>query len=166
MNHRIPSMLVVPVALLLLSVIPAVADAGWRVLPATGFVTDQQQVTIVNTIGGVWLRSTLNGDFFRVYQGVPVFEGDVIDAMAICYRAEPGTLITAMGLVDFVVPGASTGTARHVDTTDLNSPADACYVSPVANYAPAGAVNLWLQLQFSFAGQGTIYVGAVAVHVK
>jgi hypothetical protein len=157
---------VVSLAVLVLSIVPGVAAAGWRVLPTTGFVTDQLQVEIVNRIGGTWLRSTQNGDQFRVYQGVPVFEGDVIDAIAVCYRADPGTSITAIGLVEFAVPGATTGTSGHLDPTDLNSATDTCHVSPVADYVPGGAVNLWLQLSYIFSGEGTIYVGAVAVHVK
>jgi hypothetical protein len=166
MDYRARLKLVWTVALVLLSITPGMAAAGWRILPTTGFVTDDIRLTLVNTIGALWLRSAQNGDRFRVYQGLPVNEGDVIDAVALCYRAEPGTSIDALGLLDFVVPDASVGTVRHVDTTDLNSSADTCYVSPVANYSPAGAVNLFLQLHFSFAGQGTIYVGVVAVHLK
>jgi hypothetical protein len=49
---------------------------------ATGFVTTDRQITLVNTIGALWLRSNQNGDAFRVYQTVPTFEGDVIDAIA------------------------------------------------------------------------------------
>lgn len=166
MNCPRRSVLVSLITLLMLCIMPTVAVAGWRVLPTTGFVTENQQITLINTIGGLWLRSSQNGDWFRVFQGLPVTEGDVIDAIALCYRAEAGTDITAIGLVDFIVPAGSTGTSRHVDTTDLNSRTDTCYVSPVADYVPAGAVNLWMQLHFTSSGGGTIYIGAVAVHVK
>jgi hypothetical protein len=172
MNNRWRLRLVVPIAVLVLSMIPSMTVAGWRVLPTTGFVTDALQITLIHTIGGLWIRSEQNLDRLFVYQGVPVVEGDVIDAIAVCYRAESGTRISAIGLVEFVGVGGSTGTAGrgHSDGTVLNSPTDTCYVSPVANYAPAGAVNLWLQPRFPEAGDPTevktIFVGAVAVHVK
>ena len=54
----------------------------------------------------------------------------------------------------------------RVDNTDLASPTDTCYVSPVQNYAPAGAVSLWLRLNFDAPAPSFLYVGAVAVHVK
>jgi hypothetical protein len=154
------------VALLLLFIMPGLAVAGWRVLPATGFVADPLHIDLIHTIGGLWIRTTQNGDRFFVYQGVPIVLGDVIDAMAVCYRAEPGTWITAIGLVEFLGLGDSTGKSRHFDGTDLKSPTDTCYVSPVADYVAAGAVNLWLQTHFSSSNQGTIFVGAVGVHVK
>ena len=154
------------VAIQMLFTMPRAADAGWRTVPTTGFVTTDRQITLVNTIGALWLRSDQTGNAFRVYQTVPTFEGDVIDAIAVCYRAEPGGLITAIGLVEFLTPGDSTGSSSgHFDDTNLNSNVDTCYVSPVANYAPAGTVNLYLKLQFTFLG-GTIYVGTVAVHTK
>ena len=154
------------IAIQMLLVMPGAVGAGWRVLPTTGFVADPLHIILVNTIGGLWIRTDQNGDRFFVYQGVPVAEGDVIDAIALCYRAEPGTLITGIGLVEFLGVGASVGTAKHFDGTDLSSPSDVCYRSPVANYVPGGAVNLWLQLKFTFSGEGTIYLGMVAVHVK
>jgi hypothetical protein len=154
------------ITMTLLSTMPSAAGAGWRVVPTTGFVTENQQLTLIKTITALWIRSDQNGDFFRVYQTLPTVEGDIIDAVAVCYRAESGTLITALGLLEFLTPGASTGTSHHFDDTNLNSQNDTCYVSPVANYAPAGAVSLYLRLQFFFSGQGTIYIGTVAVHTK
>jgi hypothetical protein len=154
------------IAIQTLFIIPSAADAGWRAVPTTGFVTEHQQLLLIKTITALWVRSDQNGDRFSVYQTLPTVEGDVIDAVAVCYRAEPGTLITAIGLLEFLTPGGSTGTSRHFDDTNLNSQTDTCYVSPVANYAPTAAVSLFLRLQFSLSGQGTIYIGTVAVHVK
>lgn len=154
------------IAIQMLLVTPSAVAAGWRVVPTTGFVTEHQQLTLIKTITALWIRSDQNSDRFTVYQTLPTVEGDVIDAIAVCYRAEPGTLITAIGLLEFLTPEASTGTSRHFDDTDLNSQTDTCYVSPVANYAPAGAVSLFLRLKFTFSDEGTIYIGTVAVHVK
>jgi hypothetical protein len=155
------------VALLLLFIMPGLAVAGWRVLPATGFVADPLHTRLIHTLGGLWIRTDQSGDRFLVHQGVPIALGDdVIDAMAVCYRADPGTWITAIGLVEFLGVGDSTGKIRHIDRTDLNSPTDTCYFSPVAEFMPAGAVNLWLETHFSSSNSGTIFVGAVGVHVK
>jgi hypothetical protein len=112
------------VALLLLFIMPGLAVAGWRVLPATGFVADPLHIRLIHTIGGLWIRTDQNGDQFLVHQGVPIVLGDVIDAMAVCYRADPGTWITAIGLVEFLGVGDSTGKSRHFDRTDLKSPTD------------------------------------------
>ena len=75
-----------------------------------------------------------------------------------------GTFITAIALTEFVFPAS--GTNRHFDGTDLTSSTDTCYVSPVANYAPAGAVSLSLRLNFDAPAPSFIYIGAVAVRVK
>jgi hypothetical protein len=172
MNNRRRLKLVSLIAALGLSMMPAMAVAGWRVLPTTGFVTEASQILLIHTIGGLWIRSEQNLDRLFVYQGVPLAEGDVIDAIVVCYRAEPGTRITAIGLVEFVGVGGSTGTPGrgHFDGTVLNSPSDTCYVSPVADYAPFGAVNLWLEPRFPEARDPTevktVFVGAVFVHVK
>ena len=142
MNDRRHSRLVGVVTLLLVSTAPGMAAAGWRVLPATGFVADPLHIDLVHTIGGLWIRTDQNGDQFFVYQGVPIVEGDVIDAIALCYRADAGTRITAIGFVEFLGVGDSTGSGGHFDGTDLNSPTDTCYVSPVADYVPAGAERI------------------------
>jgi hypothetical protein len=62
-------------------------------------------------------------------------------------------------------------TVKHFDPTDLTSTEDTCYVSSVPNYAPGGAVNLALRLNFDAfdppgGGDGFIEIGLVAVHVK
>jgi hypothetical protein len=83
----------------------------------------------------------------------------------VCYSAfDPGTFITAIGLTEFVFPAS--GINRHFDGTDLTSSTDTCYVSQVANYAPAGAVSLSLRLSFDAPAPSFIYIGAVAVRVK
>jgi hypothetical protein len=59
------------VAIQMLFTMPRAADAGWRTVPTTGFVTTDRQITLVNTIGALWLRSDQTGNAFRVYQTVP-----------------------------------------------------------------------------------------------
>jgi hypothetical protein len=84
----------------------------------------------VNRIGGLWIMSSQNGDQFHVYQGGPVSEGDVIDQIALCYRVDGGASIASLGLVEILLPGATTGSkSGHVDTTELASLTDTCYVS-------------------------------------
>jgi len=153
------------VAMLMLFMVPGVAVAGWRVVPTTGFVTDDLDLTLTKSLLYLSITSQVHGDRHLIYQTVPTVEGDVIDAVAVCYSAfDLGTFITAIGLTEFLFPASGTG--RHFDDTDLTSATDTCYVSPVANYAPAGAVNLWLRLNFDAPAPSFIYIGAVAVHVK
>jgi hypothetical protein len=149
---------------------PTVAVAGWRAVPTTGFVTDERALTLTKRLTSLWIMSDLNGDQHFIYQTVPTVEGDVIDALAVCYRggrlSDTGAslaFITAIGLAEFLGPLSSA--SRHVDDTDLTSPTDSCHVSPVANYTPAGAVSLWLRLNFRSLEE-TILVGGVFVHVK
>ena len=150
--------LIVLLTVLMLCMMLGAARAAWRVLPTTAFVTDELDLTVTSQVGG---------DQHFIYQTVPVFEGDVIDAIAVCYVAGPpfpGTFITGMGLTEFLFPGAATG-RRHVDGADLTSPTETCYVSPVVNFAPAGAVTLWLQLNFDNSSD-FLFIGAVAVRTK
>ena len=166
MNEAQRSTLLSLLTLLMLCALPTVALAGWRVLPTTGFVTDDLDLTLMHRRTGLDVTSQVNGDQHFIYQTVPVVEGDVIDAIAICYVAGPpfaGTFITGLGLTEFIFPMAGTG--RHVDSTDLTSSAETCYLSPVANFAPAGAVTLWLQLNFDNASD-FLFIGAVGIHVK
>jgi hypothetical protein len=173
MNYRRRSRLVLPGALLMLSIMPDVAVAGWRLLPTTGFVNTERGVDAnLDLFHGVDFLWAVIGGFpthtFSIFQGVPVVEGDVIDAVAVCYRADPGTYIRAIALVEFLVPGAplqSSGTEAHYDDTQLSSTTNTCYLSPVADYPPAGAVTLRLLLKFS-AVNDVIVIGAAAVHVK
>jgi hypothetical protein len=164
MNDMWRSGLVSLVAILMLSIVPSVASAGWRVIPTTAFVTDDLDLTLTKSLSYLSITSQVNGDQHLIYQTVPTVEGDVIDAIAVCYSAfDAGTFITAIGLTEFVFPAS--GTARHFDGTDLTG-TDTCYVSQVANYAPAGAISLSLRLNFDAPAPSFIYIGAVAVHVK
>ena len=152
-------------AILMLSIVPAVAVAGWRVVPTTSFVTDDLDLTLTKSLSSLSITSQVNGDQHLIYQTLPTIEGDVIDAIAVCYSAfDPGTFITAIGLTEFVFPAG--GTNRHFDGTDLTSSSDTCYVSPVANYAPAGAVSLSLRLNFDAPAPSFVSIGAVAIRVK
>jgi hypothetical protein len=164
MNDMWRSGLAALTAILMLSIVPAVAVAGWRVVPTTSFVTDDLDLTLTKSLSSLSITSQVNGDQHLIYQTLPTVEGDVIDAIAVCYSAfDPGTFITAIGLTEFVFPAS--GTNRHFDGTDLTS-SDSCYVSPVANYAPAGAVSLSLRLNFDAPAPSFINIGAVAVRVK
>ena len=165
MNDRWRSGLISLAAILMLSFVPSVASAGWRVIPTTAFVTDDLDLTLTKSLSYLSITSQVHGDQHLIYQTLPTVEGDVIDAIAVCYSAfDPGTFITAISLTEFVFPAS--GTARHFDGTDLTSATDTCYVSQVANYAPAGAVSLSLRLNFDAPAPSFIHVGAVAVHVK
>ena len=120
MNDMWRSGLVSMVAILMLSIVPAVAVAGWRVVPTTSFVTDDLDLTLTKSLSSLSITSQVNGDQHLIHQTLPTVEGDVIDAIAVCYNAfDPGTFITAIGLTEFVFPAS--GTNRHFDGTDLIS---------------------------------------------
>jgi hypothetical protein len=122
------------------------------------------------------VTAVATSDQLYIYQSIPVVEGDVIDGIAVCYSAlayaptDRPPFITAISLIEVLLPSGATN--GHVDDTDLTSREDTCYVSPVADYEPAGAVTLALRLNFNSpadplgGGAGIIYIGAVAIHVK
>ncbi|MCO6427691.1 hypothetical protein [Nitrosomonas communis] len=163
------------VALQVLLVVPAVAVAEWRIVPTTAFVGLTEDLTLIKTLGAMQIMSGTGSDQLWVHQHIPVVEGDVIDAILVCYRTfafAPGDrppFVTAIQLTETLFPEGST--TRHFDPTDLTAVEDTCYVSSVPDYAPAGAVNLALQVNFNAfdppgGGDGIIYIGAVAIHVK
>ncbi len=162
-------------AVQMLVLVPSAGVAGWRVVPTTGFVDLTGDLDLIKTLSSLQIMSGTNSEQLYLHQSIPVVEGDVIDAVAICYRTfafvsgDRPPFITEIGLTEVLFPASST--IKHLDPTDLTSLEDTCYVSPVANYAPAGAVNLALRLNFNpfdppGGGQGIIFIGAVAIRVK
>jgi hypothetical protein len=155
---------------------PGAVVAGWRTVPTTAFIGLTGDEVLLKTLTGMQITASATSDRLYVHQSIPVVEGDVIDGIAVCYSTfayaptDRPPFITAISLIEVLLPSGATN--RHVDDTDLTSQEEACYVSPVADYAPAGAVTLALQLNFNLAadplggGDGIIYVGAVAIHVK
>jgi hypothetical protein len=142
----------------------------WLSIGHTGFVSGDSTLTLTMPFVGqpsLSIQSSAAGDFKWIEANVPVAIGDtfsfpVIDAVAVCYKApNAGTFISQIRLSDML--GPSTGFVRHDDPTDLTSPTDTCYISPVANYVPQGSVNLSLRLFFADPSH-KIWIGAVAVH--
>ena len=172
MNH-VPCLSVASLlAVAMLLTVPGASVAGWRVIPTSGFVTDDLDLDIRNHIGDLQISTQMVGDHI-IHQTLLTVEGDVIDAISVCaFTDSPSTFIRSIVLLEFVFPG-SVG-LRHVDDTHVprtisetgpGREIEPCYVSPVANYAPAGAVTLVLPLHFG-SSSTRIQIGAVAVHTK
>ncbi len=172
LDDRMRSRLAALAAALTLFAEAGPAAAGWRAIPTTAFVTDDLDLTLARSQSSLSISSQVATGRHEIFQTVPSSEGDVIDAIAVCYTAPFGTgdratpFITAIGLTEFLFPGISV--SRHFDDTDLTSRTDTCYVAPVANYAPAGAVSLFLRLDFDvpFPPFEFVFIGAVFMHVK
>jgi hypothetical protein len=143
---------------------PGLARAEWRALPPSGFVVDAGSSALALSKSLNLVVSTDEaGDAQWIVQRVALQEGDVIDAVAVCYSAPNlGTFISRLRLTGPESTGAS---VRHDDDTDLTSATDDCHVSPVSDYAPGGAIELALRLHFANATH-SIRIGAVSVHVK
>jgi hypothetical protein len=138
----------------------------------TGFVSGEPTLTLTMpsvSQPSLSIQSSAAGDLKWVEVNVPVELPDappsfVINAVGICYKApDAGTFISQIRLAEFL--GPSQAVVQHDDPTDLTSPADTCFISPVANYAPGGSVNLSLRLNFAAPGH-KIWIGAVGVHVQ
>lgn len=158
---------------LLVSLLPGKSWAGgWLSIGHTGFVSGDSTLTLKMPFVGqpsLSIQSSAAGDFKWIETNVPVtlddsFSSPVIDMVAVCYKApNEGTFISQVRLTDML--GPTSGFVRHDDGTDLTSPTDTCYISPVDNYIPQGSVNLSLRLFFADPSH-KIWIGAVGVHVQ
>jgi hypothetical protein len=172
MNH-VPCLTVTSLlAVTMLLMVPGAAVAGWRVIPTSGFVTADPDLDVRKPMH-LEISTQVVGDHL-IHQTLPTVEGDVIDAIAVCAFAIPSFLtsfINAILLMEFIFPGFES--LRHVDETHVprtiatgpGEEVQPCYVSSMADYAPAGAVELLLRLHFG-SSSTFISIGAVAVHVK
>jgi hypothetical protein len=160
-----PSCLRFVLAALLLVVGPRLVQAEWRPISTSGFVVDAGSPALALSKSFNLVVSTDEaGDAQWIVQTVAVDEGDVIDAVAVCYSAPNlGTFISRLRLSEF--GGLGDAFIRHDDDTDLTSATDDCHVSLVGDYSPAGAVELALRLHFANATH-SIKIAAVSVHLK
>ena len=150
--------------------LPRIAHAAeWLVLPTTGFVSGDPTLTLTMPFvsqPNLSVKSSAAGDLKWIEVSVPFISPlpSPIDGVAVCYSApNAGTFISQIRLAEYIGPAFAT--VKHDDGTDLTSATDACAFSPVANYTPAGAVNLSLRLNFANPAH-VINIGAVALHFK
>lgn len=175
MKKRLASRLVISSAVMLWCsvVLTNNADAveKWVVLGNTVWVSGDSRLTLeMPSVFHPDLKITSNtaADLQWIEASLPLtFDPDTspitIKAVALCFRTpNAGTFISQTRLAEYLFP--SPAFVKHDDPTDLSSAGGACYISPVADYAPAGSVNLALRLNFAAPGH-EIRLGALAIRI-
>jgi hypothetical protein len=109
------------------------------------------------------VSSSQAGDLQWLSLPLSVIEGQMIKGVEICYElSNERSFISQIRLSEESEP--PTATVIHDDGTDLTSTVATCYVSPVSDYLPSGAVTLSLRLNYGDGGD-RIYIGSVGLIV-
>jgi hypothetical protein len=169
-RERVIPTLLCAVLLVPFLLLPRIAhSAEWLVLPTTGFVSGDPDLTLTMPFvlqPNLSVKSRVAADLKWIEVSVPFISPlpSPFDGVVVCYSApNQGTFISQIRLAEYIGPAFAT--VKHDDGTDLTSTTDTCFFSPVANYTPAGAVNLSLRLNFANPAH-IINIGAVVLHFK
>ena len=163
MNRR---MLALFCALAAFVVVPQTVRAeGWLVLPPLDFYASGDLALGKST--NLIVSSTVVGTR-QITMSLPVTFpsalGTMIDSIAVCYKTSNArTFISQTRLIQLL--GPSLPLLVFNDATDRASTVDECYVSQVPNYAPQGAMILWLGLNFGNISD-TIAIGGIGIHFR